>query len=170
MEVPDVRSASGTDIAAVAAAAVMIGVSGHLRARRVLTWVPLLISTACFAVSCLTQGGAFTTSFILLVIAAASMYAPYGPYLAAIIKPHPVSRAAPGTGLINALGGLAGFVGTYIVGTLGGTFTMPYVFLAACLFVAALLMFAIRPPGLAAHPSPAAGRGDTDQDRETAGQ
>ena len=60
--------------------------SDHLAHRRVFTWIPLLISAICFAVSYLTRGGTFTTAFILLIIAAAAMYAPYGPYFAYIPK------------------------------------------------------------------------------------
>jgi hypothetical protein len=59
--------------------------------------------------------------------------------------------------------------GTYIVGALGGgTSAEPFVFLAACLFAAALLMFAVRRPGQArqaARPAPAADRGHADQAR-----
>jgi hypothetical protein len=50
------------------------------------------------------------------------------------------------------------------VGALGGgTSAEPFVFLAACLFAAALLMFAVRRPGQAhqaAHPAAEPGRGD----------
>lgn len=111
------------------------------------TLVPLLISAACFAVSYLTRGGTFTVSFILLIVAAAGMYAPYGPYFAYIPELFPAADAAPATGMINAFGGLGGFVGTYIVGALGGgKSAVPFVFLAVCLFVAALLMIAVRRP------------------------
>jgi hypothetical protein len=49
--------------------------------------------------------------------------------------------------LINAFGGLGGLVGTYIVGALGGgTSAVPFIFLAAWLFLAAILMFAVRRP------------------------
>lgn len=65
--------------------------------------------------------------------------------------------------MINAFGALGGFAGTYIVGALGGgTSAVPFVFLAACLFVAALLMFAVRRPRQArqaARPGPVAGTG-----------
>ena len=64
-----------TAVPYAAAAIAMIAVSAALdrRAhRRVFTWIPLLISAICFAVSYLTRGGTFTTAFILLIIAAAS--------------------------------------------------------------------------------------------------
>ena len=57
--------------------------------------------------------------------------------------------------MINAFGGLGGFVGTYVVGALGGgTSAVPYVFLAACLLMAAVLMFVVRPPGRAGQRAP----------------
>ncbi len=93
------------------------------------------------------------------------MYAPYGPYFAYIPELLPADDAAPAVGMINAFGALGGFIGTYIVGALGGgTSAVPFVFLAACLLVAALLMVAVRRPGQArqaARPDPAADRGDT---------
>jgi len=148
-----------------------IGGSDRRAHRRVFTWIPLLISALCFAVSYLTRGGTFTTSFILLIIAAAGMYAPYGPYFAYIPKLLPAADAAPAVGMINAFGALGGFVGTYIVGALGwGTSAVPFVFLAACLFAAALLMFAVRRPGRtrqAARPVSAADRRDAGHTRAT---
>jgi sugar phosphate permease len=157
--------------AAVIAMIAVSAASDRFRSRRVFTWVPLLISAICFAVSYLTRGGTFTTSFIVLIIAAASMYAPYGPYFAYITELLPAADAAPATGMINAFGGLGGFVGTYIVGALGGgTSAVPFVFLAACLLVAAMAMFAIRPPGQPIAPRAVADRGDTDQARAAARQ
>jgi sugar phosphate permease len=134
--------------AAVIAMIAVSAASDRLGRRRVFTWIPLLISALCFAVSYLTRGGTFTASFILLILAAAAMYAPYGPYFAYIPELFPADDAAPAVGMVNAFGGLGGFVGTYIVGALGGgTSAVPFAFLAACLFVAALLMFTIRRPG-----------------------
>jgi nitrate/nitrite transporter NarK len=155
-----------------AAVITMIAVSAasdHLAYRRVFTWIPLLISAICFAISYQARGGTFTTAFILLIIAAAGMYAPYGPYFAYIHELLPAADAAPAIGMINASGAIGGFTGTYIVGALGGgTSAVPFVFLAACLFVAALLMFAVRRPGWAgqaARPAPATDRDDAQQGR-----
>lgn len=133
--------------AAVLAMLAVSSASDRLGRRQVFTWVPLLISALCFVISYTTRGGTFTLSFILLIVAAAGMYAPYGPYFAYITELFPATDAAPATGMINAFGGLGGFLGTYIVGALGGgNSAVPFVFLAACLFVAALLMFVVRRP------------------------
>ena len=62
--------------------------------------------------------------------------------------------------MINAFGALGGFVGTYIVGALGGgTPAVPFVFLAACLLIAALLMFAVRRAPQMRQPDPASLQG-----------
>ena len=152
-----------TAIPYAAAVVAMIAVStasDHFAHRRVFTWIPLLISAICFAVSYLIRGGTFTSSFILLIVAAAGMYAPYGPYLAFISELLPAGDAAPAVGMINAFGALGAFG--------GGTSAVPFVFAAACLFVAALHMFAVRRPRQArqaARPGPVAGAGG-----ETAGR
>lgn len=133
--------------------------SDRMVRRRVFTWIPLLVATACFGLSYAARGGGFTVSFVLLIVAAAGMYAPYGPYFAYIPELFPSADAAPATGMINAFGGLGGFVGTYIVGALGGANSaMPFVFLAACLLAAALLMFAVRRPEPRGTPVPATPR------------
>ena len=154
--------------AAVIAMIAVSAASDRLAHRRVFTWVPLLIAAIGFAVSYLTRGGTFTTAFILLIIAAAAMCA-----VRAVLRVHPRAtpgrRRRPGVGMINAFGALGGFIGTYIVGALGGgTSAVPFVFLAACLFAAALLMFAVSRPRQAhqaARPAPKAGRGDADRVR-----
>jgi sugar phosphate permease len=114
--------------------------------RRTYVWLPLVVAAVCFALSYVTRGGSFTVAFILLILAAGAMYAPYGPYFAALRELFPAADSGAAIGMINAFGGLGGFVGTYIVGALGGgSSAVPFIFLAACLFLAALLMFAVRP-------------------------
>jgi sugar phosphate permease len=135
-----------TAVPYLAATLAMIAVStmsDRMAVRRVFTTVPLLIAAACFGLSYATRGGTFVIAFVLLIIAAAGMYAPYGPYFAWIAERFPAEDAAPAIGMINAVGGLGGFVGTYIVGALGGADSaVPFVFLGACLLAAGLLMLA----------------------------
>jgi nitrate/nitrite transporter NarK len=139
--------------AAVLAMLAVATVSDRAGRRTLATVAPLLLAAACFAGSYAVRGGGFTTSFIFLIVAAAGMYAPYGPYFAYIAELFRAADAGPATGMINAFGGLGGFVGTYIVGALGGADSaVPFIFLAACLLVAALLMFAVRRPDASAAP------------------
>jgi sugar phosphate permease len=132
-----------------AAVLVMLGVSrlsdGSGR-RRGFVWLPLAAAAAAFYASYLVGNSNFTTSFILLIVAAAAMYAPYGPYFAFIPELLPRASAGPATGLINAFGGLGGFAGTYLVGWLGGGTGAAFIFLASCLLASALLMFLVRQP------------------------
>jgi sugar phosphate permease len=138
---------AGPYLAAVIAMLAVSAASDHAQRRRTFVLVPLAVSAACFAISYATRGGTFTVSFILIIVAAAGMYAPYGPYFAFIAELFPAADAAPATGMINAFGGLGGFIGTYVVGALGGgTSAVPFIFLAACLLVAAFLMLAVRRP------------------------
>jgi sugar phosphate permease len=135
-------------LAAVIAMLCVASVSDRFRSRMPATVFPLLVAAACFGISYAVRGGGFTTSFVLLIVAAAGMYAPYGPYFAYIAELFPADDAAPATGMINAFGGLGGFVGVYIVGALGGADSaVPFVFLAVCLVGAAVLMFVVRRPG-----------------------
>lgn len=134
-------------VAVVAMVAVSTASDRTVR-RRPYIWLPLVFAAVCFALSYVTRGSSFTVAFVLMIAAAAGMYAPYGPYFAAIPELFPAADAGPAIGMINAFGGLGGFVGTYIVGALGGgSSAVPFVFLAGCLFLAAVLMFAVRPPG-----------------------
>lgn len=132
---------------AVVAMLAVSAASDRTARRRVYVWLPIGIAAICFALSYVTRGSSFTLAFVLLIVAAAGMYAPYGPYFAYIPELFPAADAGPAVGMINAFGGLGGFLGTYLVGALGGgRSAIAFVFLAACLVAAALLMFAVRPP------------------------
>ena len=91
------------------------------------------------------------------------------PYFACIPELLPARDAAPAVGMINAFGALGGFAGTYIVGALGGgTSAVPFVFLAACLLIATLLMFVVGRPAQvhrAARSGAMADHGDTAASR-----
>jgi sugar phosphate permease len=144
--------------AAVIAMLVASTASDRTTRRRVFVWIPLLVAAGCFVGSYTAHGGTFVVSYVLLIVAAAGMYAPYGPYFAVIPELLPAADAAPAVGMINAIGGLGGFVGTYIVGALGGAGSaVPFVFLAACLFAAAVLMLAVSRRAAAPRPEPVAG-------------
>jgi MFS family permease len=116
--------------------------------RRVFVWPFLLIGTGAFYASYAVGSGDFGLSFVLLVIAGGAMYAPYGPYFALIPEILPVSVAGPAMGAINAFGALGGFAGAYVVGLLGGgtSSRAAFIFMAAALFGAVLLMLFVRRP------------------------
>lgn len=116
--------------------------------RKAFVWPFLLIGAIAFYFSYLIGPDNFWLSFVLLTIAGAAMYAPYGPFFAIIpeILPHNVSGGA--MALINSLGALGSFVGAYIVGRLNGTtggFGASYIFMSGSLLLSAILtLIAVR--------------------------
>ena len=90
----------------------------------------------------------------------------------------PQNVAGAGMGAINALGAPGGFAGPYIVGALGGGTGASFLFLAASLLAAGLLMLIVRAPrrrsrsqpGPGASPAPQAGNGEQRQPRDPAVQ
>lgn len=94
-------------------------------------------------------GDSFWLSFPLLCVAAAGMYAPYGPFFAAIPEFLPRGVSAAAVALINSFGALGGFAGSYLIGMLNdvtGSTAASFLTMAACLVVAALLVLAVRAP------------------------
>jgi sugar phosphate permease len=110
--------------------------------RKIFIWPFLLVGAISFYASYLIGPDHFWISFVLLVIAGAAMYAPYGPFFAIIteILPHNVSGGA--MALINSFGALGSFIGAYIVGYLNGStggFGASYIFMAGSLLLSAIL-------------------------------
>lgn len=116
--------------------------------RKAFVWPFLVIGAIAFYGSYLTGTSNFWVSFVLLVIAGAAMYAPYGPFFAIIPEILPINVAGGAMALINSLGALGSFVGAYIVGYLNGMtggFGASYIFMAGSLLMAAgLTVIALR--------------------------
>jgi sugar phosphate permease len=110
--------------------------------RKAFIWPFLLIGSVAFYCSYLIGTSNFTLSVILLVIAGAAMYAPYGPFFAIITEILPRNVSAGAVALINSFGALGSFAGSYIVGYLNGTtggFGASYIFMAGSLFLSAII-------------------------------
>lgn len=110
--------------------------------RKVFIWPFLLIGAVCFYASYLIGPNHFWISFVLLVIAGAAMYAPYGPFFAVITEILPKNVAGGAMALINSLGALGSFAGAWLVGYLNGvtgSFGASYNFMAASLLISAIL-------------------------------
>lgn len=93
--------------------------------------------------------GHFWASFVLLGIAGACMYAPYGPYFAHIPELLPRQLAAPAIALVNSLGAVGGFAGSYLIGWLNGSTgstDTSFLLMSVCLLLAAGLMFVVKAP------------------------
>jgi sugar phosphate permease len=133
--------------------------SDKLNRRKVFVWPFLLIGALVFAGSYLLGATNFWASYGLLVIAGAAMYAPYGPFFAIVPELLPKNVAGGAMALINSMGALGSFVGSYLVGTLNGATGSPaasYVFMSAALLAAVILTLAVKPPHAAPAPRLAA--------------
>ena len=110
--------------------------------RKVFVWPFLLIASLAFYGSYLIGSSNFWLSFVLLVIAGTAMYAPYGPFFAILTEILPANVTAGAIALINSLGALGSFAGSYLVGYLNGTtggFGASYIFMAGSLLLSAII-------------------------------
>jgi sugar phosphate permease len=118
--------------------------------RKSYIWPFLLIGAVAFYSSYLIGTSNFWLSIVLLVIAGAAMYTPYGPFFAIITEILPRNVTAGAIALINSFGALGSFAGSYIVGYLNGAtggFGASYIFMAGSLLLSALLtIVAIKKP------------------------
>ncbi len=131
-------------LAAIIAELLLSTWSDHKGRRTVAVWPCLMLASAAFYGSYLLGADHFWISFILLVIAAAAMYAPYGPFFAYVAETLPANVSGGAIALINSMGGLGGFIATYSIGVLNGLTGSPgasYVTMAAALAAAAAITF-----------------------------
>jgi MFS family permease len=109
--------------------------------RSVFVWPFLLIGAVAFIGSFIFANH-FWISYSMLVVAGAAMYAPYGPFFAIIPEILPRNVAGGAMALINSMGALGSFVGSYLTGLIAsvtGSFTSAYLLLAAALIIGAIL-------------------------------
>ncbi|MDB5291732.1 MAG: transporter [Phycisphaerales bacterium] len=131
-------------------AVVMMGIStasDRLLVRKTFVWPFMFLGAAAFLVSYLAGPNHFWIAFAGLILAATCMYAPYGPFWAMV--PEMVSRNVIGESLalINTIGAVGGFVGTYGVGLLKnhtGGYGASFVCLGASLVMAGVLTTIVR--------------------------
>jgi sugar phosphate permease len=110
--------------------------------RKAFVWPLLLLGAVAFYGSYLLGTTDFWFSFVLLTIAGAAMYAPYGPFFAIIPEILPSNVTAGAMALINSFGALGSFIGAYVVGRLNdstGGFGASYIFMAGSLLISAVL-------------------------------
>jgi sugar phosphate permease len=127
--------------------------SDKLLTRKVFVWPSLLVGALAFCGSYLLGASQFWLSFGLLVIAGGAMYAPYGPFFALISEMLPKNVAGGATALINSMGALGSFIGSYLVGYLNAATGSPsasYVVMAGALVVAVIMTLLVRPESPAA--------------------
>lgn len=96
------------------------GLPDKTQQRKHFIWPLLALGALAFFCSYLLGSSHFWLSFVLLCIAGAALYAPYGPFFALIPELLPANVFGGAIGLINACGALGAFVGSWIVGYLIG--------------------------------------------------
>ncbi|WDD94077.1 MFS transporter [Burkholderia sp. FERM BP-3421] len=122
--------------------------SDKVGSRKAFVWPFLLIGAAAFAASFALGSTHFWISYALLVVAGAAMYAPYGPFFAIVPELLPRNVAGGAMALINSMGALGSFFGSYFVGYLNGATGSPvasYAFMSAALIAAVVLTLAVKP-------------------------
>ena len=119
--------------------------------RKIAMWPALALGALAFYGSYLLGGTHFWLSFVLLVIAGAAMYAPYGPFFAYVADTLPANVAGGAIALINSMGALGSFAGAYGVGLLNGATGnrgMSYLLMAAALLASAAITLFLPPRAL----------------------
>ncbi|WP_411703951.1 MFS transporter [Edaphovirga cremea] len=129
--------------------------SDKMQNRKLFVWPLLLIGALAFIGSYAVGANHFWISYALLVIAGGAMYAPYGPFFAIIPEMLPRNVAGGAMALINSMGALGSFFGSWFVGYLNGSTGSPaasYAFMAIALLVAVVLTIIVKPAQVNAHP------------------
>jgi sugar phosphate permease len=112
-------------------------------------WPFMLLGAVAFIGSYMATGVNYWAAFACLVIAGGAMYAPYGPFFAIFPEILPKNVAGEVTALVNSLGALGSFVGSYAVGYLQGytgNSKAGYLFMSASLVIAGLCILLLRAP------------------------
>lgn len=142
-------------LAATIAMILVSWASDKMQNRKLFVWPLLLIGALAFFGSYAVGANHFWISYALLVIAGAAMYAPYGPFFAIIPEMLPKNVAGGAMALINSMGALGSFFGSWFVGYLNGATGNPaasYMFMAIALLVAVVVTLIVKPARNEAHP------------------
>ncbi len=135
-------------LAAVIGMLVVSWASDKAQKRKRFVWPPLLIASIAFYASYLLGAEHFWWSYGLLVVAGACMYAPYGPFFAIVPEILPANVAGGAMALINSMGALGSFGGSYLVGYLNGTTGSPgmsFLLMSGALLLSVVLTLALKP-------------------------
>lgn len=129
----------------------MLGVSwasDRFQQRKVFVWPPLLIASLAFYGSYALGSEHFWLSYALLVVAGGCMYAPYGPFFAIVPEVLPLNVAGGAMALINSMGALGSFAGSWLVGYLNGATGGPqasFLLMSGSLLIAVVLTLLLNP-------------------------
>lgn len=135
-------------LAATLAMILVSWASDRMHNRKLFVWPMLLLGAVCFLGSYLLGSTNFWFSYTLLVIAGAAMYAPYGPFFAIIPEMLPKNVAGGAMALINSMGALGSFFGSWFVGYLNGATGSPsasYMFMGLALLASVFFTLIVKP-------------------------
>lgn len=135
-------------LAATLAMVLVSWASDKMHNRKLFVWPMLLLGAICFLGSYLLGSTNFWLSYMLLVIAGAAMYAPYGPFFAIIPGMLPKNVAGGAMALINSMGALGSFFGSWFVGYLNGVTGSPsasYMFMGLALLASVFFTLIVKP-------------------------
>lgn len=112
-----------------------------------LVWPFLWIAGISMFLSFAMSGHSFKIAYLFLIVAAAGIYAPYGPFWAnvSVILPRPVVGKA--IGLINACGAVGGALGSWAVGVLRartGNSDAGFLLMSGSLILSGILVLLLR--------------------------
>jgi sugar phosphate permease len=111
-------------------------------------WPFMILGAAAFLGSYLSTDINFWVAFVFLIVAGAAMYAPYGPFFAILPEMLPSNVAGEVTALVNSMGALGSFLGSWLVGFLQGytgNSKAGYLLMSGSLMIAGCSMFLLRP-------------------------
>lgn len=135
-------------LAATLAMILVSWASDRMHNRKLFVWPMLLLGAVCFLGSYLLGSTNFWFSYTLLMIAGAAMYAPYGPFFAIIPEMLPKNVAGGAMALINSMGALGSFFGSWFVGYLNGATGSPsasYMFMGLALLASVFFTLIVKP-------------------------
>lgn len=118
--------------------------------RKIFIWPFLVIASLSLFGGYLVGTDHFWISFTLLVISGGALYAPYGPFFAVVTEILPRNVSGGALGLINSMGALGSFIGSYLVGYLNGVtgnFGASYILMSVAVMLSAIItMIVVKAP------------------------
>jgi sugar phosphate permease len=139
-------------LVAIGAMIVVSTFSDRTGRREPFVWPALLLASGALYTSFLLSERHFSLAFVALVVAGAAMYAPYGPFWALVSERIPRQVLAEVMALVNTVGALGGFFGSYLVGwtrAVTGSPRAGFLLMSIALLCSSVLLLWL-PKGLAA--------------------
>ncbi len=135
-------------LVAVVVMAVVSHFSDRRGQRKKYVWPLLMLGGLALAGSYFSVDRSFPVAYACLIVSASCMYAPYGPFWATVPELLPRNVAGETMALINCVGALGGFFGTYFVRMLQvftGSSAVGFLLMSLSLIVAGGVLLGMKP-------------------------